>query len=178
MKDNKYKKYVSKTCKEIYCLKSPSFGYEGGIREYCIKHKLKNMKNLTIKNCNEKNCSKIGSYFFKGKCSSEDVVYCRKHKLPNMVNKKIKTCTFENCIKKATYRYSNEKYFTKCLEHSDLCMIPYGKNKCAAERCIRRKCKILDYNNIFCSAHSRIYNFDNCIDIFTENDDFIEKVVL
>lgn len=96
---------IENKCKFKSCNTRPSFGNEGGIREYCKKHKLDYQVNLKSK-CKFKGCNKKPSFGLKnGK------EYCKSHKLPKHIDLN-KKCKFEGCnrISNSDSNFSAENY--------------------------------------------------------------------
>ena len=74
-------------------------------KRYCLKHKLKDMFNISVRLCDWKDCNskKRGKYAFK---KSDTERYCSEHKSENMydVTKKVKDIEFLSVM----YLYYND----------------------------------------------------------------------
>lgn len=140
-------------CKELGCKTSASFGHEGGKKEYCAKHKEKNMINVKSKRCKEENCKISASFGYEG----GKRVCCGKHKEKNMINLTTNSkCKKTNCQITASFGYEGgKKEF--CVKHKKKNMINLVK-KCI---CKEENCKTTasygyeDGKKEFCSKHKK-----------------------
>lgn len=88
-------------CQDVQCDLSASFGYAGGKRIYCSKHKILEMVNIAKHGkkfksdlCKQANCTKSCNFGLIGGLSE----YCFAHKKDGMVNvNKKKLCLEEGC---------------------------------------------------------------------------------
>jgi hypothetical protein len=137
------------------CDKQPSFNYKDESKGiFCLKHKEKDMINVTNKKCEFKNCYTQPCYNYKGEPKG---IFCLKHKEKDMVNVKTNPCRYEDCDKQPCFNHKGETKGIFCSEHKEKDMINVKDKKCESEE----DCNIIASYNIrglkpiFCDKHKK-----------------------
>jgi hypothetical protein len=123
---------TDKICKFKNCNKVPNYGFENGIKEYCVEHKLDNMIQLFQK-CIIENCNNRARYNNKNTKGSK---YCSEHKSDEMCDNTKKICIEENCEREAHYNIKNNNNGIYCSIHKKDNMCSNKNKTCQFENCL------------------------------------------
>jgi ribosomal protein L32 len=123
-------KEIYSWCRNDYCLKQPSFGFEHKKPLFCKDHKTLDMFDVVHKKCEFEGCDKLPCFGFVG----ETPKYCSIHKPDGMIDITHKQCEFPNCTVNAKFgiQGSSGKY---CSIHKDEGMINVYSKRCEFYGC-------------------------------------------
>ncbi len=155
----KKKKKGKRFCKDEFCEKQASFGYNKD-NLFCKSHKKDDMEDIKNKKCEKEGCKTRPSYNYKGERIGK---YCKEHKLDGMIDIKANKCEKEECQIQPTYNYKGEKKGRFCFDHKLDEMIDVVNPVCIEEYCKTRPS--FNYENeikpLYCASHKK----ENMIDV-------------
>jgi hypothetical protein len=150
------------------CNIRPSFNLIGLKPRRCVKHKLENFVNVTVKLCTFNNCNSYALYGYE----YLKPLFCYVHKNIDHINVLDKICEFKSCQKYAHYNYigytekfcSIHKLPTMIVNPIKFCRFcdtsSVAKRYNATKICGLDECNKVIYS---CDIHSKEY--PNCTDI-------------
>lgn len=124
---------VHPKCEELGCTKKTNqYGYPGGEKQFCSKHKKIGMIDLAGKGCAHEGC-KVRHPGFN--LPNSTGLYCKKHALDDMVDVRNKSkCVVEGCNTTPNYNLPGKKA-RYCVEHASPLMKNVNCKECEVDDC-------------------------------------------
>jgi len=120
-----------KVCRDPRCTKRPCFSFRGGKAEYCVRHKLEGMVDVSHQTCKDKTC-------FRRPCfgrSGGKAEYCVEHKLEDMVDVAHKKCREIGCKTLPYFGFLDNGEAVYCVHHKLVGMVDVLNIKCRHPGC-------------------------------------------
>ncbi|CAN0294170.1 unnamed protein product [Ascophyllum nodosum] len=117
------------------CKSNPSFGFEGGKRISCARHRTKEMVNLNSVRCQGVECNRIPNFGLPGHSPSS----CASHRSEGMVNVVSKRCEGASCERIPSYNFDQPgAKAVFCAQHKANGMVNVRHPRCAHSDCRRQ----------------------------------------
>lgn len=123
------------TCSYTNCSLSPSFGVEGGHREFCSRHTLSGMVWLDGTTCSRPGCLAEAAF---GVAGSKVKKFCARHAEHGAVLINSGQCNFRGCKAEASHGTKGSKLLEFCATHAKAGMTMTGTKTCSRPGCLKR----------------------------------------